>query len=248
MRKEDLVIETVLLAGKIMIESGSDMQRVDDTLKRIAKNAGIVQPKIFETTTGIMMSIPRYNMTQIEPIEKRTIDLEKVARVNELSRAFQDHKITLSEMHENLLALSISSPFFAFGWQLISAMLISGTLDIMYGASWLDFLPTMIASAIGFMLMAFISKTFKLRFVSEFVSAVAIGAVSIFMVQHGFGKDIGLVIVGALMPLVPGVPITNAVRDLLAGHILSGLARGAEAILVASALGLGIAIITHFIL
>ena len=77
------LIDSVMLAGKIMIESGADMARVDDTLKRIARNGGIKEPKIFETTTGIMMSVPDYKLAQVEPIQKRTIDLEKVSRVNE---------------------------------------------------------------------------------------------------------------------------------------------------------------------
>ena len=57
-KTDGLIIKTVMLAGRIMIESGADMARVDDTLKRIARNAGIKDPKIFETTTGITMSIP----------------------------------------------------------------------------------------------------------------------------------------------------------------------------------------------
>ena len=55
MEDKDLIIETTLLAGKIMIENGADMARIDDTLKRIAKNSGVTEPDIFETTTGIMM-------------------------------------------------------------------------------------------------------------------------------------------------------------------------------------------------
>lgn len=89
------LIDSVMLAGKIMIESGADMARVDDTLKRIARNGGIKEPKIFETTTGIMMSVSDYKLAQVEPIQKRTIDLEKVSRVNDISRAFQLKKITV---------------------------------------------------------------------------------------------------------------------------------------------------------
>ena len=40
------------------------------------------------------------------------------------------------------------------------------------------------------------------------------------------------------MPLVPGVLITNAVRDLMAGHFISGMAKVAEAFLTAFAIGL----------
>jgi len=42
------------------------------------------------------------------------------------------------------------------------------------------------------------------------------------------------------------VAITNAVRDMLAGHLLSGLARGMEALFSVSAIGIGIALIFRF--
>jgi uncharacterized membrane protein YjjP (DUF1212 family) len=45
------------------------------------------------------------------------------------------------------------------------------------------------------------------------------------------------------MPLVPGLLITNAVRDLMAGHLVSGLSKGAEAFLTAFAIGTGIAVV-----
>lgn len=133
MKLDDLIIETILLAGKIMIENGADMARVDDTLTRIARNAGIEQPKIFETTTGILMSIPERKASQVEPILKRTIDLEKVSLVNQNSRAFQAGKISLNELHNNLIKLNISTPFFSFWLQLLAAVGVSCTLMLMYG-------------------------------------------------------------------------------------------------------------------
>ncbi|WP_410471151.1 threonine/serine exporter family protein, partial [Enterococcus faecium] len=42
------------------------------------------------------------------------------------------------------------------------------------------------------------------------------------------------VIIGCVMPLVPGVQITNAIRDLLAGHYVSGVSRGTEAMMTAT--------------
>ena len=47
------------------------------------------------------------------------------------------------------------------------------------------------------------------------------------------------VIIGTIMLLVPGLAITNAVRDSIAGDLISGLARGAEALLIAVAVALG---------
>lgn len=245
-KTDGLIIKTVMLAGRIMIESGADMARVDDTLKRIARNAGIKDPKIFETTTGITMSIPDRHEAQVEPINKRTIDLEKVSRVNDASRAFQNKQLSLPNFYLKLIAIDVSAPFFAFYWQLMAAALVSATLVIMYGASWRDFLPTALVGALGYTCFYFINSRYKIRFVSEFLAALLIGLSAVMLVRFNLGYSVDRIIIGALMPLVPGVPLTNAVRDLLAGHILSGMARAMEAILTACALGLGIAFILKF--
>jgi uncharacterized membrane protein YjjP (DUF1212 family) len=59
----------------------------------------------------------------------------------------------------------------------------------------------------------------------------------------GFGHELDKIVIGSVMPLVPGLLITNAVRDLMAGHLVAGLSKGAEAFLTAFAIGSGIAII-----
>ena len=58
-----------------------------------------------------------------------------------------------------------------------------------------------------------------------------------------FGKinlDMDIVIVSAIMPIVPGVAITNAIRDTLQGDYLSGCARILEAFLKAASIALGV--------
>ena len=45
--------------------------------------------------------------------------------------------------------------------------------------------------------------------------------------------------ISVLMVLVPGLAIVNAIRDIIAGDLVAGLARGAEAFIVAAALSFG---------
>lgn len=52
--------------------------------------------------------------------------------------------------------------------------------------------------------------------------------------------DTDIVIISCIMPMVPGVAITNAVRDTLQGDYLSGGARILEAFLKAAGIALGI--------
>ena len=56
-----------------------------------------------------------------------------------------------------------------------------------------------------------------------------------------------LILTGALMPLVPGLALTNALRDLFKGDLLSGMVKICEALLTAFALGGGVGIILKFL-
>jgi len=56
------------------------------------------------------------------------------------------------------------------------------------------------------------------------------------------GVHTDLVAIGTLMLLVPGMAVTNAMREIMAGDVISGLQRTAEVILVGAAIALGAAV------
>lgn len=82
------------------------------------------------------MSAPKSKLTRIEPINERSINLEMVSRVNDLSRAFQRGELSLEEVDERLNRMKTTTPFFVFPWQLLAAAIVSSTLLVMYGGSF----------------------------------------------------------------------------------------------------------------
>lgn len=60
------LLNTGILAGKIMMESGSEMYRVQDTLKRIMQKGGLSHPEIFLTPTGIFLSARDLDSTKLK--------------------------------------------------------------------------------------------------------------------------------------------------------------------------------------
>ena len=58
----------------------------------------------------------------------------------------------------------------------------------------------------------------------------------------GYGIHTDKIIIGSIMLLVPGIAITNVMRDVLAGDFLTALSKFAEVIIVAVAIAIGIAI------
>lgn len=243
----NLTLKTALQAGRIMIENGSEVSRVEDTINRIASNAGFPNSKVYVTITGIMMSISDRGEAQIEPISSRTLDLEKIAQVNDLSRRFAAKTIDLKTFSEQLDYLEQHTAYFPVWVQALSAALVSGTLEVVFRQNPHDFWISSLIGMIGWLVYYGINRLVKVRFLSEFLGSVGIGLLAILAVKYHLGRSMDDIIIGAVMPLVPGVPLTNAVRDILAGDLVSGIARGVEALMSAIAIGSGIAMMLQIL-
>lgn len=244
------IINVCLLSGQIMIESGSEMYRVEDTVVRIAKNAGLKSVSVFTTPTVIALGLDGVASFQLRQVKTRVINLEKVSRVNDLSRRFAEGRINLTSFNKQLELISSNTDAFPNWLQALGAAVVSGSLMIIFTGKydWVDLPISAIIGAIGYMLYLYINEKTKVKFMAEMISSIVIAMTTLISVKIGLGKDIDNIIIGAIMPLVPGVPLTNSMRDLLESHLISGMARGVEAMLSAMAIGLGIAAILKLFL
>jgi uncharacterized membrane protein YjjP (DUF1212 family) len=239
------IMDVSLLAGKIMLESGAETYRVEDTMMRIAASYGIKKSHSYVTPTGIMFSLETKEPTKTKliRISERTTDLKKVTMVNSVSRTISQGNISLEEAYEMLQEIEATNVAFPLWVQLAAASISSGCFLIMFQGLWTDFIPAMFSGGLGFLTVVYFHRLIPIRFFAEFTASLVIGLLSALLVASGLGTQIDKIIIGSVMPLVPGLSITNAVRDLMAGHLLSGLSKGAEAFLTAFAIGAGIAIV-----
>ncbi|KAF1297606.1 hypothetical protein BAU15_07005 [Enterococcus sp. JM4C] len=226
-----------------MTEAGSEVYRVEDTMNRIAANAGEADSVSYVTATGIFVGLRSSHSSQLENITERSINLEKVAAVNNLSRKFASQEISLAELYHRLLHIEDEAPEFSLMLQILAAGIVSCTLMYIFGGTWLDFLPTFIVGSLGYLVSIFSKKWLEVRFLNDFLAAFVIGISAFLFVHFRLAHSMDNIIIGAVMPLVPGVAITNAFRDILAGHLISGMARATEALFIASGIGVGIALV-----
>ncbi|WP_026679023.1 threonine/serine exporter family protein [Fictibacillus gelatini] len=236
------VIEICLLAGKIMLESGAETYRVEDTMMRIAASYGIHHSHSYVTPTGIIFSIDGIEPTKLIRISERTTDLQKVTIVNSISRKISSGALTLKEAYKELKQAEKANHAYPIWLQIAASSIASGCFLIMFHGRWDDFIPALISGGAGFLCLVYFHRLIQIKFFAEFLSSLLIGLLSLSFVKSGIGHELDKIIIGSVMPLVPGLLITNAVRDLMAGHLVSGLSKGAEAFLTAFAIGTGIAI------
>lgn len=244
------LLDTCLTAGQLMIEGGSEMYRVEDTMVRIAKSAGEPDPRVFVMPTGIFMSIDHGNYCQSILVHERNINLELVDRINSLSRAFAAREITLRQVKSQVFKIAHGGfPVFPLWLQTIGAGILSATLMVMFmdNYDWVDFPAAAVVGAIGFVSFYYFKRFTKVKYLAELVAAMIMTIVTVGLVRLFPAMIIDNILTGALMPLVPGLALTNALRDLFKGDLLSGMGKICEAMLTAFALGGGVGIILKFL-
>lgn len=239
----DEIVEACLLAGKIMLQSGAETYRVEDTMMRIATACGFKNPHSYVTPTGIIFTVDQMEATRFIRITVRSTDLQKVAMVNSVSRRIASGEIKIHEADELLKEIDATKHAYTITLQIAAAAISSGCFLIMFKGGWGDFLPALITGGLGFIFFIYFSRLVDIKFFSEFLASFLIGVMAVTFVKLGVGQQIDKIIIGSVMPLVPGLLITNAVRDLMAGHLVSGLSKGAEAFLTAFAIGTGVAVV-----
>ncbi|WP_438349554.1 threonine/serine exporter family protein [Paenibacillus sp. FA6] len=237
------VVEVCLLAGKIMLQSGAETYRVEDTMSRIASSFNLLNSHSFVMPTGIIFQPNGVESAKLIRIVERTTDLQKVNAVNGISRQLSNGELSIQEAHHMLCKIDKESHAYSIAFQIAAASIASACFTIMFQGTWPDFVPAMICGGLGYTTFIYFHRLVKVKFFAELIAAFLIGIVSFLLTSANFGQSVNTIIIGSVMPLVPGLLITNAIRDLMAGHLVSGLSRGAEAFLTAFAIGTGVAIV-----
>ena len=236
------VTKLCLLAGKIIMQSGGETQRVEDTMMRIAAAYGHHNSHSFVTPTGILFAIDgSSHVTRLVRISNRSNNLTKVALVNDISRKIAANSLTFDESLEQLQHIDKAFLDYPNWLATLAAAIASSCFLYMSGGAWLELPFVFVIGGVGYLCFTLLHDYIKIKFFAEFIAALSIGTLAVTAVHLGLAARLDTIIIGSVIPLVPGLHITNAVRDLMAGHLVSGLSKGAEAFLTASAIGAGIA-------
>ena len=75
----------------------------------------------------------------------------------------------------------------------------------------------------AFLTFSFVQKYIQIKFFSEFVASAVVISIAAIFTKLGIAQNQDIITIASVMPLVPGILITNAIRDLLAGELLAGM-------------------------
>ncbi|OBR94858.1 inner membrane protein YjjP [Clostridium ragsdalei P11] len=239
------IINLAAYAGKIMLKSGAEIYRVEETITRICKSYDICDVDAFVTLNVIIVSASdEYNQTIsiVKRVKQRTLNLEKISQVNNVSRHIKDQCYTLDSIENKLSKIDSVKPYPFRANVLFSGVAVS-FLCLAYGGNIVDFIISFIIGC----LISLISTGLNSLQTNEFFINIICGAtaalIALMCTKLHIASHTNTIIISSIMLLVPGLAITNAIRDTISGDLISGISRGLEAFLVAVAIAAGTGVI-----
>ena len=237
------------LAGKIMLESGAETYRVEDTISRICIAYGAHTADSFVIPTGIIVTVTHYDevATLVKRITSRGVDLNKIDAINDLSRRIQTNAMDLGDLNKELIKIAMA-PRYSPLITLLCSSIAAGCFSIMFGGDLKDFFSTCLIGAITKIVIIIFQKlNINEFFVNSFCGGLC-AILAIIFLKINLCTNLDKTIIGSIMLLVPGLIITNAIRDTIAGDFLSGITKASEAFLIAVSIAVGTgAILSIFI-
>jgi uncharacterized membrane protein YjjP (DUF1212 family) len=241
----DDIIHIAAEAGKIILENGGETYRVEQTITMICRSYGIPRTESFVTPTGIMISITNsenQTISLIRRINSRTVNLSKVSMINNLSREIASNPLSMVDIRKRIDYINNLPPYSHKATTFFSAC-SAGFFTLIFGGTYKDFFVAFIIGALINCLSGFLDKFNVNSFLKNMLGGSLAASIALLATSIGLGSNRDTIIIGSIMLLVPGIAITNAIRDTIAGDLVSGISRSVEALFIAIAIAAGTSVV-----
>ncbi|WP_283679535.1 threonine/serine exporter family protein [Lentilactobacillus sp. Marseille-Q4993] len=243
--EKQVLVAAVLAMGKGLIEFGSEVKRAEDTMNRIINNSNFLTADekdatyVYVTINSIFFRNGGRDVDFTQIID-RDFNLDKVAKLNQLSRDYADQKVTIQELLTEINHVLIEKTPKQFSWLAYSLLSASITL-ILNG----DAVECGLAAIIGLVTSQsypFFKRYLNNKFLPEFLAAF-IGGLMATVFCTVFKYDPTLLYTAAIIPMVPGIGLTNGVHDTFDDYFISGPVMILESLTTLISISLGITLV-----
>ena len=273
MEQSRRALELVTRIGEVLLKNGGEIFRVQQTMQLVAKAYGIPGFQVYVLANGLFVSMQDEGRTITRPVESgdaagqehlfgqehlasqahlasqvryvplSSVHLGRVAAVNNLSREIVAQKYTVEEASRKIEQID-KLPFTSNAVQTLMSGLGAGAFCILFGGSLLDSAAAFLSGLVLWIFVLFLTARGANKIMVNILASALVTAMGVlFFHLFSFGDSMDMIVIGSIVPLLPGVPLTNSIRDYLNGDYLSGTIRMIDAVLVACCIALGVGIV-----
>ncbi|MCM1308982.1 MAG: threonine/serine exporter family protein [Butyrivibrio sp.] len=237
----DRILNIAIEAGHILLENGAEIFRVEETMERIAGHYGVDEKDFFVLTNGIFATGNSFAAVRQISVSSGS-RLDKIVAVNRLSREIAEGMYTPAEAEERLERIRNmrdKRPIM----QILASGVGSAGFCMLFGGGLRDAAVALAAGIILYIYVLYVANPHLSKIPGNIFGSAVVTLICIVCYRLGFGEGLSHMVIGSIIPLIPGVEFTNGVRDIAYGDYLSGFIRLLDAILVFVSIAIGVGVV-----
>ena len=226
-----------------MLAAGVHTSRVERNVRRIAESFGYrTDMTIF--TRHFTMSILHKDddgirRTSVRAIAPAAFNFEIISRLSSLSWQAHDNHLTLTELQESYVDI-ITTPRISRWKVLLLVSLANAAFCRLFGGDPTAMGLVCIATFAGFLL----KQEMGLRKINHLAITILAAFTASMIASLGIWYDLGetpqIALGTSVLFLIPGVPLINSIIDILESHVLMGISRAVNALILVICIALGL--------
>ena len=224
------------LAGRLIMENGGETYRVEETITRMGHAIGFDEVDSFAVPSGIFISYRKRDgsiETAVKRVRRKGTDLTRVDAVNAVSRRMEAEKLTCEEVMALLREIETRPPKISRLGLTAAVAMSSAGWAAMFGGGAMDCVVAFVVALLGQALAFALDKAGMRSFVSTLVGSFLGTILPMFFHLATNMLVVDATVAACLMPMLPGLAMTNAVQDTLRGDMVSGISSATSALLTA---------------
>ena len=243
--RDRTLVDMAAQAGEIMLVSGAEIYRVEDTVARILRASGASGAEVAVMATGIFITLTSGEgepLSVVRRVRGRSTNMNRICRVNDVSRNFCTGILSVEEAKDALQEIGRELQY-SRKLRILGYTVTPAAFAVIFDGGILEIAAAAMVGMVMALFEILINRVKLNDFCSTAAEAFLAGILSLVLravLLPACSLNADAVIISALMPIVPGVIFTSAIRDTLNGDYASGIARILEAIVVALAVASGV--------
>ena len=236
-------IEIILTVGQVLAENGASTDRVIRSSKRVAEFMKIPEENfnMQVTPSAIFLNVFEDERSNISSrnCEKNAVDMNLVTLISNFTKNALEKNYSQKKFQDILDNIISRKKLYSHMQIIFATGIFCGGLCFLFGGDIIAAIYTAICSAVG--------KFFQLKLSKLGVNHFAVISIAAFVVTFlaYFAyllptETMATPIIACTLFLIPGVPIINAIIDILNDCLLNGITKAFRATLITISMTVGI--------
>ena len=217
------------LAGEILLASGAEIFRVEETIDRICRAYGVASADAFVLSSGIFLTAGNETeraFARVRHIPLSGARLDRVAAVNQLSREIEQGRCTPRQAYQRLLAIR-DLPGRPRWVQTLASGVGSGCFCLLFGGGHADCLVSYGAGLLLYFYLLYLVRGRLSKIAANISGSALVTLFSLLVYLAGVGERLD----------------TSAIRDIADQDYIAGAVRMLDALLVTFCIAAGVGLV-----